>query len=182
MVYSRYWNSISFAPNTRTMKSIVNRFFIGGCIFLISCGTAYAQNTEKLDKKLKVALEERYRKDKAYAETKRPSFNRTSWIGSKISDLIAKWGPPTRIVSDGADGQIVIYESSTYNSGGVYTPGSITTATNGVGQTVITDYKEAQDTRWASQYSESTAIYVDKNKIITKVDFKNDRKTYGNTF
>jgi len=164
------------------MASPLFAFLFSVAVITTSGQQAFAQKTEKIDKKTQIALEERYRKDKAYAETKRSSFNRTSWIGSKLSDLIASWGPPTRVTTDGGDGQIVIYENTSYNSGGQYTPGTITTATNGFGQTVVVGTTNATDTRWASQYWESTAVYVDKDKVIIKVDYKNDRKTSGNTF
>lgn len=34
-----------------------------------------------------------------------------SWVGHYQSELIAFWGPPTRVVSDGKGGSILIYES-----------------------------------------------------------------------
>ena len=34
-----------------------------------------------------------------------------SWIGHHQSELIACWGPPTKIISDGNCGWIIIYES-----------------------------------------------------------------------
>jgi hypothetical protein len=34
-----------------------------------------------------------------------------SWMGSHQSELILKWGPPTRTAEDGAGGTILIYES-----------------------------------------------------------------------
>ena len=34
-----------------------------------------------------------------------------SWLGHYQSELIAYWGPPTKIVPDGKGGNIIIYES-----------------------------------------------------------------------
>ena len=34
-----------------------------------------------------------------------------SWVGHYQSELIAHWGPPTKIVSDEKGGNIIIYES-----------------------------------------------------------------------
>jgi hypothetical protein len=32
-----------------------------------------------------------------------------SWVGNNGNDLIASWGPPTRVMSDGGGGKIYIY-------------------------------------------------------------------------
>ena len=34
-----------------------------------------------------------------------------SWVGHRQSELLAFWGPPTKVVSDGKGGKMVIYES-----------------------------------------------------------------------
>jgi hypothetical protein len=34
-----------------------------------------------------------------------------SWVGHHQSELIARWGPPTKVVPDGKGGNIVTYES-----------------------------------------------------------------------
>ncbi|MDY6951819.1 MAG: hypothetical protein SWE60_09915 [Thermodesulfobacteriota bacterium] len=34
-----------------------------------------------------------------------------SWVGHYQSELIASWGPPTRVIPNGKDGSIIIYES-----------------------------------------------------------------------
>ena len=157
---------------------------IACCLLLlvfISTPQAFAQKKEekKLAKEkevLKVALDKRLEKDSRYASDRRAAFNRGSWIGSKLSDLIQNWGPPSRVVEDGAGGKIAVYDRSSNSSGGSYTPGYVTTATNGFGQTVVTGSKAAVDTRWSSQYSESTAVFADKNGIIQKVTFDNDYK------
>lgn len=39
-----------------------------------------------------------------------PSKTMASWVGSHYSDLMLKWGPPTRSVPDGRGGQILTYE------------------------------------------------------------------------
>ncbi|UNY97247.1 hypothetical protein MQE36_09065 [Zhouia spongiae] len=137
-------------------------------LFLVLGTSAFAQ--KKADEKaLKFALEERYKSDKAYAESKRAAFNRGTWIGSKLSDLISTWGPPSRIVSDGADGKIAVYEKASFNSGGTYTPGYI--VTNGFGNVVAE--KKSEDTRWSSSYFETIGVYADSNGIIKEIKYDN---------
>jgi len=43
-----------------------------------------------------------------------PSKVMQSWVGSHYSDLMMKWGPPTRSMPDGRGGQILIYEYDRY--------------------------------------------------------------------
>jgi len=54
------------------------------------------------------------------------------WMGRNVNDLVARWGPPSQIMSDGAGGRVFIYVAdrgwlypatsvtSTRASGGVY--------------------------------------------------------------
>lgn len=152
--------------------------------FLTVPGLTYAQTKTKKQAKAEAkqkevmneALKLRYEKDSRFAASQRAAFNRGSWIGYKLSDLIQNWGPPSRLVEDGGGGKIAVYNKVNNTSGGSYTPGYIETATNGFGQTVVTGSKAAVDTRWSSSYSESTAVYADKNGIITRVSFDNDYK------
>lgn len=153
-------------------------------LFLLTApGFTYAQTKTKKQTKAEAkqtevmneALKQRYEKDSRFAASRRAAFNRGSWIGSKLSDLIQNWGPPNRVVEDGADGKIAVYSSVSNSSGGSYTPGYIETATNGFGQTVVTGSRAAVDTRWSSSYTESTAVYADKNGIITKVSYNFNR-------
>lgn len=152
-------------------------------VFILSATSQHAAAQKKEEKRLakekevlKIALDQRLEKDSRYASDKRAAFNRGSWIGSKLSDLIQNWGPPSRVVEDGAGGKIAVYDRSSSSSGGSYTPGYIATATNGFGQTVVTGSQAAVDTRWSSRYSESTAVFADKNGVIQKVTFDNDYK------
>ncbi|MBS0031994.1 hypothetical protein ACTJJ0_33330 [Chitinophaga sp. 22321] len=153
------------------MNPIYSLFFV---ISLFAGTSVFAQET-KPDKKTKEALAQRYAEDKYYAEFKRGIYNReawkASWVGEKLSTLYKSWGAPTRTATDETGGQVVVYENVTNTSGGSYTPGYIETATNGFGQTVITGQRSAEDTRWSSQYVTITTVYVDKNGVITKVDF-----------
>jgi len=49
-----------------------------------------------------------------------------SWEGSHESDLIAAWGPPQQVMSDGSDGKVFIYtQQFSYT-----TPGTSTTTGN----------------------------------------------------
>ncbi len=129
----------------------------------------YAQQaTTKDDEKKKEALAIRYQTDKGYASSQRglANGNLNYWIGYKISDLIAKWGAPSRTVSDGADGQIVVYENFISGTTGGYTPGYMTWDEWGG----ITSYTPAQDTRSSYSYTKYWEIYTDKNGIITKLN------------
>lgn len=146
------------------------------CIFfaILFLNTS-VQAQKKQNRKSKEALQRRFESDKKYASYQRGIYNREewkqSWIGVKYSDLLKSWGAPTRSLPDGEGGQIIVYEKVSNFSGGMYKPGYITTATNGFGQTVVTNVKESEDTRWASQTVETTTVYVDKNNIIKKLDY-----------
>ncbi len=52
-----------------------------------------------------------------------------SWMGHNLNDLIASWGPPSRTMSDGQGGQILIYDQSTQ----IVLPGSATTTSSYTG-------------------------------------------------
>lgn len=41
-----------------------------------------------------------------------PTRAMQSWMGQHYSDMMLKWGPPTRSTPDGRGGQILIYEYS----------------------------------------------------------------------
>lgn len=131
-----------------------------------------------LRKKMKGALAARFDKDQTYAEYQRGIYNRqawkNSWVGAKLPDLYKQWGAPTKAFPDGEGGQVVVYEKVSNQSGGTYKPATITTATNGFGQTVVTGQTEAEDTRWSSRYIEVITFYVGKDNVIKSVDFKND--------
>ena len=49
-----------------------------------------------------------------------------SWTNSHESDLIAAWGPPQQVMSDGRDGKVFIYTQQVNYT----TPGTATTTTN----------------------------------------------------
>ncbi len=159
------------------------------CLLISLClgTTAFSQDKDvKLSKKMKEALSERYRKDKVYAESQRGIYNREewkkSWIGVKYTDMLKSWGAPTKSFPDGEGGQVAVYEKVSNFAGGEYKPGYIQTATNGFGQTVITGQKQAEDTRWASQYVETTTVYVGKDNLIKKVDNTINSSHAGNRF
>lgn len=133
----------------------------------LSVSTAiFAQEEVKVDKKTKEALKMRYESDKMHAELARSSFNVSSWVGGKLPDLIASWGPPTRTVSDEAGGQIVVYETFRSGTSGSYTPGY--TVTNGFGQVV--EQKRSVDTRSSYSFTQYSDVYVDKNNVVTKIN------------
>lgn len=39
-----------------------------------------------------------------------------SWLGHQANELIKSWGPPARTTSDGNNGKVLIYHSSSYNA------------------------------------------------------------------
>ncbi len=153
------------------MKYLKNSFFFL-VIFSFSSGQVIFAQDSKLEQQTIEASKIRFKIDMAHAESKREAYNRSSWIGGKLSALIASWGPPTRIITDGADGQIAVYDDIRTYQTGSYTPGSMTTGTNGFGQTVVLDYKAGSDTREMKTNQKLTTIYVDKENIITRVEFK----------
>lgn len=157
-------------------------------IILLFVGmNAFAQKKE-IDKKTKLALEQRYKDDKFYAETKGPAYRSdvavTSWVGAKLSDLYKSWGAPTKSFTDEEGGQVVVYDAVTNFSGGSYTPGyTITTTRDQVaadGRILQrlndeTEQVAAKDTRYSYQRVETTTVYVNKDGVITKVDSKTNR-------
>ncbi|PUZ30001.1 hypothetical protein DCM91_00530 [Chitinophaga costaii] len=140
----------------------------------------HAQNKKELKKQAKEAQElqdaikRRLTTDAAYAESKRPAFNRSSWVGHSLKDLIASWGAPSRVVTDGGNGQIALYENTSTNSGGSYKPGY--TVYNGFGQVV--GGEASVDTRWQSQYDERVSFFADEKGIITEVKFENNYRSH----
>jgi len=82
-----------------------------------------------------------------------------SWVGSHKSELIAQWGPPTRVASDGKGGEILIYEE--YRDFG-YTPGRTTYVNKG-------PYGRSYTIETPPQHHSYTAVrmfYVNKKGII----------------
>lgn len=154
-------------------------------LFFFAAGsTAHAQ--AKLDKRTKEALEQRYNDDKYYTEFQRGIYNRESWkkswVGARLTDVYKKWGAPTRAFPDADGGQVVVYEKVSNYGGGSYTPGYTITGYNVFGQAVNSETVQSKDTQWASQYVEATTLFVDKNGVVTKVDYKINSSRSGNYF
>jgi len=59
-----------------------------------------------------------------------------SWMGHNVNDLIASWGPPQQVFSDGQGGQVFIYTQARQWT----TPGHATTNTYGTANTYGTVY------------------------------------------
>lgn len=120
------------------------------------------------------AMERRYQKDKAFAESKRISFNQSTWIGLKLSDLINSWGKPTRSYNSENGGTVILYEQvSVYNSG-TYIPGY--RVVNAANPNQVLEEHNAIDTRVSQTDYNATRVHADKNNIITKIDFVIDTK------
>lgn len=145
--------------------------------FLLSYVSPLFAQEKKADKKLKAAIEERLESDRLFTEVQRSKYSkdqwRRSWIGTKLSDLYKKWGAPTRSFPDENGGQIIVYETTSYSTGGTYKPGySITESLTTQGGVVLqsnTTTVAAEDTRWVRQNIRSTNVYVNKEGIITNV-------------
>ncbi len=135
-------------------------------LFYLLMNNVYAQNKKE---DTLAAIKSRLSTDITYAQSKRSAFNRGTWIGSTLTELIKKWGAPSRIISDGGNGKIAIYSSSQVNAGGSVTPGY--TTYNGLGQVV--DYKATVDTRWSKEYTESTQIFANEKGIVTDIKYNN---------
>lgn len=129
----------------------------------------------KVSKNMKEALAERFKNDSHYAYIQREYYKKEewkkSWVGVKYTELIKKWGAPSKSFPDGEGGTVSIYEKVDSYIGGIYEPGYIQTATNGFGQTVITGGKNTIDSRHLVTSTETTTVYVGKNNIIKKIDW-----------
>ncbi|WP_162903274.1 hypothetical protein [Taibaiella koreensis] len=131
---------------------------------------SYGQETEFQNS----AMERRYQRDKGFAEGKRISFNQSTWIGAKLSDLIASWGKPTSAYTDEGGGRVILYErTSVYNSGS-YVPGY--KVVNAANPNQVIEEHDAIDTRQSYTDYNATRVHADKNDIITKIDFVIDTK------
>ena len=161
-------------------------YFFWFCLFLYTGSNAFAQ--QKPDKKMKEALEQRYKEDKYHAEVVGPAFReeiaRTSWVGGKLSEMYKRWGAPTKAFADELGGKVVVFEAVSNFSGGSYTPGySITTTRDQVaadGRVLQrlddnTETVAAKDSRYSYKRVETTTVYVNKDGVITKVDYKTNR-------
>ncbi|MGF6846142.1 hypothetical protein QFZ51_001377 [Chitinophaga sp. W3I9] len=166
------------------MRLLKNTSIIIVLTLIFSAAGSYAQS--KLDKRTKEALEQRYQDDKYYADFQRGIYNRenwkNSWVGARLSDIYKKWGAPAKAFPDADGGQVVVYEKMSNYGGGSYTPGYTITGYNVFGQAVNSETVQSKDTRWASQYVETTTVFVDKNGIVTKVDYKINSSRSGNYF
>ncbi|MGF6925967.1 hypothetical protein QFZ48_001467 [Chitinophaga sp. W2I13] len=166
------------------MRLLKNTSIIIVLTLIFSAAGSYAQS--KLDKRTKEALEQRYQDDKYYADFQRGIYNRenwkNSWVGARLSDIYKKWGAPAKAFPDADGGQVVVYEKMSNYGGGSYTPGYTITGYNVFGQAVNSETVQSKDTRWASQYVETTTVFVDKNGVVTKVDYKINSSRSGNYF
>ncbi|WP_436491076.1 hypothetical protein [Chitinophaga sp. ARDCPP14] len=166
------------------MRLLKNTSIIIVLTLIFSAAGSYAQS--KLDKRTKEALGQRYQDDKYYADFQRGIYNRenwkNSWVGARLSDIYKKWGAPAKAFPDADGGQVVVYEKMSNYGGGSYTPGYTITGYNVFGQAVNSETVQSKDTRWASQYVETTTVFVDKNGVVTKVDYKINSSRSGNYF
>ncbi|ANH82050.1 hypothetical protein A8C56_14685 [Niabella ginsenosidivorans] len=139
-------------------------------LLLISVKHGMAQDKAAKEKQelLQDAIAARYTKDASFAQYKRTAINNNLnyWVGNKLADLIAKWGPPTRTTTDGGDGNIIVYENTQSRTTGSYSGAQL--SWNEWGE--ITNYKPAQDTRQSYSYTDYWYVYADKNNIITRVE------------
>lgn len=117
-------------------------FLLGFCCTTQAQSRKEKKQMEKYEEMKNSVFASRRRKDQDHATAVRVPYNRSSWVGHKAVDLIDHLGPPTRIVPDGGDGEVIVYEYTSV-SGGTY----------------------------ISSTREQTSFYTDKNKIVRKVTF-----------
>lgn len=157
------------------MKTITKLFCTLSLIFFGLNVSGQDRKDVKISKNMKEALAERYKNDSHYASMQREYYKKEewkkSWVGVKYSELIKKWGAPSRSFPDGDGGTVSVYENISSYIAGIYEPGYIKTATNGYGQTVVTGSKNTIDSRHLVTNTETTTVYVGKNNIITKIDW-----------
>lgn len=120
------------------------------------------------------AMEHRYHRDKSFAESKRISFNQSTWIGAKLSDLIASWGKPTKTLTQKDGGTMILFERVSSFNAGEYVPGYQVVNAQRPNE-VIATFDEI-DTRISYTDYYATRVHADKNNIITKIDFVMDMK------
>jgi hypothetical protein len=159
----------------KTNIKLVNLF----CLFILLSlnQNIFGQDKKdaKMNKNMKEALDERHNTDSRYANSQRELYKlgtwKKSWEGVKYTELIKKWGAPTRSFPDGEGGTVSVYEKIDSYTGGIYEPGYIETATNGYGQTVVTGSKRTIDTRRNITNTETTTVFVGKDNLIKKIDW-----------
>jgi len=78
----------------------------------------------------------------------------SSWQGADVNDLIARWGPPTQVMSDGQSGRVFIY---TYDRS-YTTPGTSRTTTTGSANGTATTIGDNTSVNVYGQ-SNSTTVY-----------------------
>ncbi len=120
------------------------------------------------------AMEHRYHRDKSFAESKRISFNQSTWIGGKLADLINSWGKPTSSYTLKDGGTMILFERVSSFNAGEYIPGYQVVNAAKPNQ-VIATFDEI-DTRISHTDYYATRVHADKNNIITKIDFVMDIK------
>ena len=98
--------------------------------------------------------------------TKQMDALMSSWMGAHMTALIAKWGPPDLVFSDGSGGQVFVYDES----GHVNTMGmSTTTATGGPGYAYATTLHQPAST---IHIPRSRTFFVGTNGVIYRTDWK----------
>lgn len=107
----------------------------------------------------------RYNKEKIYADAQRKIFTVTSWAGSPISNLLAKWGNYTKKNELPNGLKVYSFEYTYSGSGGNYTPGYVVTDQFGN----VLEQRAAKDNTYSYNFTEFYEFYVDKNQTIIHV-------------
>jgi len=111
-------------------------------------------------------LDARLNKEKIFAETKRKTFNITSWAGANITELINKWGNYTKKTETPNGYTIYSYETRYSGNGGKYEPGYVVTDQFGN----ILHQESARDNTYSYDFTDFYDFYVAQNNLIVKVN------------
>ncbi len=84
----------------------------------------------------------------------------SSWMGHNVNDLIASWGPPSTVLSDGNGGQILAYDQSRQ----FVTQGSSSTTVNYIGNMAFANTTSSPGS--VINIRRSRIFWVDSNGLI----------------
>jgi hypothetical protein len=87
-----------------------------------------------------------------------------SWMGADANDLIASWGPPTNVMTDGQGGRILIYEWAVTRTA----PSRATTQYNAYNNTAETTIMQGG----TSTQTYTRMFWADRNNMLYRWSWK----------